>query len=138
MTTTTLPSPSRSTIETECLFVDHHYHYSLLPRVKRETEPLLITATTTLPSHLKRETGVQPEDDVGGDGTVLVELSSSGYIYACSHVMMMMINVNFLAPRVGHLRFTLKPSSPSSVPSLLFEVTCPSAITSTPENITGT
>ncbi|KAM6489360.1 hypothetical protein JOM56_015261 [Amanita muscaria] len=45
-------------------------------------------------------------------------------------------NVLVKSSRVGHLRLTFKPSSPSFAPSLLLEVTRPSVITSTPTNIT--
>ncbi|KAF8638772.1 hypothetical protein AX17_001967 [Amanita inopinata Kibby_2008] len=59
---------------------------------------------------------IELEDDMGGAGTVLVEQTATS--------------------RVGHLRFTFRPSSPSFIPSVLVEVSRPSVTTSIPTNIT--
>ncbi|PFH47118.1 glycoside hydrolase family 92 protein [Amanita thiersii Skay4041] len=59
---------------------------------------------------------VELEDDRKGRGRVVVEQSATS--------------------RVGHLRFTFRPSSPSFVPSVLVEVSRPSVITSDETNVT--
>ncbi|KAF9465359.1 glycosyl hydrolase family 92-domain-containing protein [Collybia nuda] len=59
---------------------------------------------------------IELEDDVGGGGTVLVEQTATS--------------------RVGHLRFTFRPSLATFIPSLLVEMARPSITSSTPTNIT--
>ncbi|PFH47119.1 glycoside hydrolase family 92 protein [Amanita thiersii Skay4041] len=59
---------------------------------------------------------IELEDDVDGGGMVVVEQSATS--------------------RVGHLRFTFHPSSPSFMPSLVIEAVRPSITSSNPNNIT--